>query len=233
MGQDQSVVECCKAGRAESGPLEKQSRMDMNQHGLRMASSHINIPDACSTSMDGRDAAQRERQTMPADLTSVMLETGARSDNDDSDSDAVSSHDEILHQQSLSVDTTWTTLHHVPRHPREPASGVMRAHSRTDSNGVVLLMPPPRPSVQSHAEWKQLFGLSMQAAHPDQEDNAEIDSSPSGRRSATHTATQSELLKGKHADEQRGLRSDLKKLKKTINRLESKLEKHMSYRLDL
>ena len=226
MGQAQSVVECCKAGRAEPGPLEKQSRMGMNQHGLRMASSHINIRDACSTSMDGRDAAQRERQTMPADLTSVMLETGARSDDDDSDSDAVSSHDEILHQQSLSVDTTWTTLHHVPRHPREPASGVMRAYSRTDSNGVVLLMPPPRPSVQSHAEWKQLFGLSMQAAHPDQEDNAEIDSSPSGRRSATHTATQSELLKGKHADEQRGLRSDLKKLKKTINRLESKLEKH-------
>ena len=35
------------------------------------------------------------------------------------------------------------------------------------------------------------------AAHPDQEDNAEIDSSPSGRRSAAHTATQSELLKGK------------------------------------
>ena len=100
MGQAQSVVECCKAGRAEPGPLEKQSRMGMNQHGLRMASSHINIPDACSTSMDGRDAAQRERQTMPADLTSVMLETGARSDDDDSDSDAVSSHDEILHQQS-------------------------------------------------------------------------------------------------------------------------------------
>ena len=47
--------------------------MGMNQHGLRMASSHINIPDACSTSrMEGMQ--HRERQTM-ADLTSVMLET--------------------------------------------------------------------------------------------------------------------------------------------------------------
>ena len=230
MGQAESVDECCKAGRAESGPLEKQSRMSMNQDGLRMASSHINIPDACSTSMEGGDAAKRERQTKPAELTWAMLGKDDKSDDDESDSDAASSHDEILHQQSLRVDTTWTTLHDVPRHASEPASGdtsgVMRAQSRTDPNGVVLLMPPPRPSVQSHAEWKQLFGLSMPAAHPDQEDNAEIDSSPSGRRSATHTATQSELLKGKHADEQRELRSDLKKLKKTINRLESKLEKH-------
>jgi hypothetical protein len=94
--------------------------------------------------------------------------------------------------------------------------------SLADPSWGLLPFSEPKPQVESHAAWKQMFGIIAPGRPIYVQEESDHDSS----KDTTATPTQTVILKRNQKELQAVHRSTLKRLRKTIGKLEAKLEKH-------